>query len=212
MWESTNVQNEKNAVCFSNEINDSLSDIQDGKFENLAIFDFQANRELFFIHNSTAYIYNYGNGFWYIYDGFEGKRFSVFGKKLFLIKENGIFVFSNDIETDEEIEAVWESARVSSPKKSGRCDVVAFESDLHKEGPIELQIDVKKGAGEDGAQRSFSFGNGSDGFMRIACRPSLKRATPFSLRITASGKGKLTLHGIAIKTREKERSLRNGLQ
>ncbi|MBQ4316731.1 MAG: hypothetical protein IJC20_00640, partial [Clostridia bacterium] len=67
MWESTSVVNEKNAICFSSPIAESMSKILSGSIDNLIMFDFQANRELYFISGGTAYIYNYGNGTWYTY-------------------------------------------------------------------------------------------------------------------------------------------------
>ena len=211
MWESTSVQNEKNAICFSSPIGKSISRLLDQNVEDFKMFDFQANRELYFIHDGTAYIYNYGNGNFYIYDGFEGSKYSVFGSKLYIVKGNTLYVFGNDIENDKEVDAVWESAQIAA-KKTGRCDVIGLDTDIHVRGPVNLKFGFKKGLSENMTERDFVFTDSDDGFMRISFRPTIKRAMPFSLKVTASGKGKFIAHGFAIKTREKERSFRIGLQ
>lgn len=212
MWESTSVQNEKNAICFSSPIGKSIFGLLNLNAYDFSMFDFQANRELYFIHEDTAYIYNYGNGSFYVYDGFEGSGYSVFGSKLYIIKGNSIFVFGNDVESDNEVSAVWESAKISTSTKTGKADVVGFDTDIHVRGELELDFGFEKGDSGKKTERKFVFTDENDGFLRISFRPSIKRAMPFSLKVTANGKGKFIAHGFAIKTREKERSFKIGLQ
>ena len=90
--------------------------------------------------------------------------------------------------------------------------VIGLDTDIHVRGPVNLKFGFKKGLSENMTERDFVFTDSDDGFMRISFRPTIKRAMPFSLKVTASGKGKFIAHGFAIKTREKERSFRIGLQ
>ncbi len=212
MWESTSVQNEKNAICFSSPIGKSISNLLKLNTEDFKMFDFQANRELYFIHEGTAYIYNYGNGSFYCYDGFDGSEYSVFKSKLYIVKGNNLFVFGNDIESNNEVSAVWESAHISTSKKTGICDVVGFDTDIHVKGSVELDFGFEKGNSGSKTERKFIFTDKNDGFLRISFRPSIKRAMPFLLKVTANGNGKFIAHGFVIKTREKERSFKIGLR
>lgn len=210
MWESTSVENEKNAVCFSAAINETLREIMSGNKDGIHIFDFQATREFFLIHNGTAYVYNYGNGSWYIYEGFDGQYFSVSGSILYIANGSSVYAFGDGIGVDADISCTWESHYITNSQNSGFCDIVGFDADVYVCGPIQLEFALEKSGGER-IGRKFEYPEGYEGFSRISFRPSMKRAMPFRLTFGESGKGHCTLHGVNIKTREKERSRRNGI-
>ena len=209
MWESTSIENERNAVCFSHPVDKLLRSATAAELDTANMLDFQAHRELYFILGDIALVYNYGNGAWYCFNGFAGDRFSVCGSKMFLSNGSSLYVFCDENGVSDD-ECVWSSPFITNSQAAFNCDVTLFESDLHASGPITLKLDFVKGNGE-AKTRTFSFDKDTDRLLRISARPSLKRAMPFSLRITGLGGGSLTIHGISIKTRKKERSQKYGI-
>lgn len=208
-WESTSVPNEKNAVCFSSPIYESVKEILQCK--DISLFDFQANREIYLIAQNLAYIYNYGNGSWYIYDDFAGENHFVYGKLLYFSR-NGI-VYSFGDEQDEELErtAIWESHYITAGNNKGRSDLIKFQADMHISGSPSLRFDFKKSGAQFCASREIEFPQETNRYLRLSLRPAIKRAMPFAIGITENSGGRTTVHGIAITTREKERSSRNGI-
>ena len=211
MWESTAVVNEKNAICFSDPIQNSMKEILNSDLSGIKLFDFQANRELFFIHDKSAYIYNYGNGSWYRYDKFPIDCYSVYGNLLYFARKDRLFVFGNELEYDLEGVGYWESAYMDGGHSSGACDLVRFEADMHIKGLECIRFEFKRSGEQYLSQRELEYPEGTDKYMRISIRPFLKRALPFKITFTDNGPGKCVLHGITFKTRNKERSHRHGL-
>lgn len=209
MWESTSVENEKNAVCFSMPISESISGIIKGSKEDLFLFDFQANREMYFIAGGTAYVYNYGTGAWYVYDGFGGEHYSVLGNTLYYSSGRAVAAFSDAIKTESAPDCIWRSPYITSGHSSGIADVAGFEADVYIEGPITLKFTFEHGGGN--TIRTFEFGSEVKRYMRISARTAIKRAMPFRLTFYENGEGVCVLHGVSIKTREKERSRRFGI-
>ena len=209
MWESTSVVNEKNAVCFSQPICDTVRDVLRRGVQNVKLFDFQANRELYFIVEDTAYIYNYGNGSWYCYDNMSCEHFTVFGTKLYFSYGNTLYMLSDD-NNPSSSECVWESAFLTNGQNSGFLDVVGFDADLYVKGPINITFSFVKD-NNTALAREFRFAEGDEGFRRISFRPAIKRTMPFALTHSVVGHGLCVLHGVNIKTRTKERSKRNGI-
>ncbi len=210
MWESTSVENEKNAVCFSGAIKKSLDSIV-GLPSKKYLFDFQANREFYFIWNDLAFVYNYDNRIWYKYDGFTGEHYSVLGKTLYFSKNDTLYAFGYDIGRYNSDECVWRSNPITAGQADGLSDITEFEADMYIQGPITVRFDFKKNNSTEHKIRTFVFTEKDDRHTRIGFRPALKRAMPFDITIYTSGSGECTIRRIMIKTREKERSRRNGL-
>lgn len=210
IWESTSVENEKNATVISAPIDTVMRDIITRG--GIHLLDMQANRELFVIHEGTAYVYNYGNGAWYAHDGFEGNCYCVYESTLYFALGDGLYFYSESLDYDlgDEVTAAWESVNVTNGHGSGACDITLIESDLHIQSPVTLKFTVEKPDSE-ARLREFDFSQNADGYMRLSFRPAMKRAMPFKLRIDASGAGGCTVHGLTVKTKEKERSRRNGI-
>ncbi len=209
-WESTSVQNEKNAICFSQPICEYVKEIIGSK-ESMHLFDFQANRELYFICGDEAFIYNYGNGAWYVYDGFSGENYTIYEKTLYFSRGSVLFAFGNELEPDSECVCIWESPYISAGHNYGRCDVIRVDADIRIEGHCDIRFELEKSGADHCIAREMTFTSYDDRYMRISFRPALKRAMPFRIRFTDIGNGKCTLHGLIIKTRDKERSSRDGI-
>jgi len=210
MWESTSVVNEKNAICFSSPIDESMSRILSGDKSNLKLFDFQANRELYLICDGIAYIYNYGNGNWYTYTNFHCEHFAIYNNTLYYSNDNMLYLTKNTNPRISIKPRIYKSTFITNGQNTGRADIVSFDADLYVLGPVEVVFGFEK---QDGTikERKFKFREGEKGFIRITLRPALKRAMPFRFIYQTSGYGESVLHGVSITTREKERSSRRGI-
>ncbi len=209
MWESTSVENERNAICFSSQINADLNKLSLAEKESMVIFDFQANREFYCIVGSKAYVFNYGNGAWYCFEGLDGELFSAYGNKLYFSRKNSLFNFGNSVR-EADLTCEFSSPFISNAQGKSDCDVTLLEADVFIDGEAGLTFEFEKSNGETKTRR-FYYPNGTSRFFRISMRPSLKRAMPFRIKIKSEGVGKIAIHGITIKTREKERSKKYGI-
>ncbi len=206
MWESTSVENEKNAICFSDPINEAIREsVSFG--DELFLFDLQALGELYFIANGTAFVYNYRLGAWYCYDSFGGSHFRVWRDKLYYASGSGLCAYSEAFE--RESGGYWQSNYISNGHDDNECDVTLIQADIYVRGGASVTFTAEKSNGER-KTRKFSFGADTDRYMRIAFRPSLKRALPFRLSVYMEG-GLCVLHSLTAKTRKKERSRRFGI-
>ncbi len=209
-WESTSVQDEKNAVCFSQPIWDSLKQIINGDRSRIMMFDHQARRELYFIHQDTAFIYNYGNGCWYSFSEFSGEHFAVLGDSIYFSHNNSLYKLDNSQDIPSEKECIWETGFVELGENTGKFDIVGLEADIFIKPPIKIQFQITKNNG-DSTKRIFEFLEGESKYERISLRPSIKRGLPFKLTFSQEGKGSAILYSLKIKTRNKERSNRDGI-
>ena len=214
MWESTGVENEKNALCISGAVNETMRYavlmLESGVEPK--IFDHQWRRELYFILGAAAYVYNYGTGRWYMLDGFGCDEFFVCGSEIYFSKGTKLYVYSDgEGFADSGFSCVWQSVDSVFGQQSGRYDAVNCEADVFVSGPLTLKLEFIQSNGTGGAAREYSFAMGDEGHRRINVRPAIKRALPAEVKITASGAGSVKIYGITIKTRKRERSDRNGL-
>lgn len=206
LWESTSVLNEKNAVCFSSPVCESVAKADPS---DAHLIDFQSRRELWFISLGLAVIYNYGINAFYIYDGFGGTHFDAFGDRLYYSSGAGVYSFSYG---DSELctsDCIWRSGSLLHSHESGRCDVVSLEADLYIQGELDVSFEITDGVNT--RFRRIRLNESNPCFRRISFRPSIKRTLPFSITVRIHGGGHVSLHGITIKTKEKERSSRYGL-
>ena len=206
LWESTSLLNEKNAVNFSTPIDDLIKEAISNLSE-IKMLDFQARRELWFIKSGTAYIYNYGIGSFYVYDGFATSDIKAYGDRIYFVQGGELKSFSYD-EIGFSSDCVWESGFIKNGHNVGRLDLISLEADLYLNGSVIIDFEI-----EDSTQkyrRRFELTRDS-ALFRIAMRPSLKRVMPFKITIRVSGDGVFALHGLSIKTKQRERSTRNGI-
>lgn len=214
VWESTGVENEKNAVCVSGALCETMryavQALESGTVPKL--FDHQYRRELYFILGPAAYVYNYGTKRWYLLDGFGCDEYFVYGSAIFFSKGTKLYVYSDDEGfSDSGFSCVWQSADTLLGQAAGRFDVVNCEADVFVTGPMDLKLEFVQQNGKGGAAREYAFAFGDEGHKRISVRPAIKRALPAYVKITASGAGGIKIYGMTVKTRKRERSDRNGI-
>lgn len=209
MWESTSVENERNAICFSSQINEILSSLTRQQKESVKMLDFQSEREFYCIIGDKAYVYNYGNGAWYCHDGLNGSLFSPCGNKLYFAEGNSIYNLGNSVR-ESDISCTLVTPFITNSQNAFECDVTLLEADVFIDGEAGLTFELEKSNGETKTRR-FYYPNGTNRFFRISMRPSLKRAMPFRIKIKSEGVGRVAIHGITVKTRKKERSKKYGI-
>ena len=209
VWEQTNLENERNAVCISKPIEKSIANlIGNIYFETPKIFDFQAFSELFIIGGGKAYVYDYLGGKWFVYEGFGCGAYFVFGQTLLLGIGKKIVSFS------EDSGAGFESGEIEfAPfylSDYGKADVMTLEADLETTGNEEITFVFHE---KDGSIESeYAFTTAEAGQRRIEFRPRIKRASPIWLTVKAEGSGYFRLDRLALKFKERKRSERHGIQ
>lgn len=211
LWEATAVENEKNSICFSMPIQDSLSELIKTERDSLAIFDFQANRELLIIGSERTYIYNYGNGSFYVYDYLSGKYHCAHGSKIYYARGYDLCVFSNGLAKQYQNVCYWKSAFITAGQSEGFFDVTEITADVFIKGKTKLKFSLEKSGCDSSSVREFQFFENDSGYMRLSFRPALKRVMPFRISVETNGVGDCAIHGISAKIRQKERSKRIGL-
>ncbi len=209
-WESTSVQDERNAIVFSQPICETISGILSEKRNDISMFDHQAGREFYFVCGDTAYIYNYGNRSWYCFNGFQGQHYAVLGDVIYFASGNQIKMLDNGTDIPVTSEGGFETAFIDIGQNNGRFDVVGFEADVHIKAPVNFGFIFEKSNG-DSFQREFRFSDSENEFRRISLRPAIKRGLPFKIKFYQQGEGSAELYSMNLKTRDKERSNRNGI-
>ncbi len=208
LWEATALENEKNAICFSNPIKERLSSMLEKDKDGIGFLDFQANRELLIIGSDNTYIYNYGNGSFYAYTYLSGKHHAVHGSKIYYARGFDLYVFSNSMTTKYHNRCFFKSAYITAGQNEGVFDVTELTADVFVDGATTIKFSLEKSGGDVVVERQFQFKESDCKYQRISFRPAIKRAMPFRVSIEATGKGNIVIHGISIKTRKKERSKR----
>ena len=209
-WESTSIQNEKNAICFSSPIRKTLNRLMQGDISNAYIFDYQNYHELFFVCGDTACVFDYENDNWYFYDGFSGSNFVCYGDSIFFSRGSILYIFGNEIPQELNRECRWESPFINGESRYGRLDITRVEADLLTFSGNEPRFEFRCDRANS-ISRALKFKNEALENKRISLRPNLKRAMPFSICFIENGKGDCELHNLTLKIRDKERSSRNGV-
>lgn len=213
VWESTSVENEKNAVCISGAISETAKlaitfGVDSG---NVKLFDFPISRELFFYAGGTLNVYDYTNGRWYRYNGMDMDEYCVCGQELYYSKGAYLYVFSeSESYCGNTVNCSYRSAYTNFGYVSGRFDLVGAYADVYIVGPVSAAIAFEDAAGRN-CSRVYRFAAGESGARRLEIRPHLKRCGPVRLTVTLTGAGSLNINGFTVKTKKRERSSRSGI-
>ncbi len=136
-WQSTAVENEKNAVCFSAPVGKTLGRLlATGDLDHLRLYNHRAAGELYLAFEGIALIYNYTLGVWYAYDNLRADRFGEFGGKLYFTHGNRILYLDPDAAYDADglIRAYWESPCTPLQRDGRRKRLTEVELTLNVAG------------------------------------------------------------------------------
>lgn len=108
-WEATDVQDERNAVCFSQAIDSSIKDIlRLNRQDSCLLHLHQASGELFFCYENLIYVYGTAAGAWYIYDGIYPAAMCSAGNHLYIGDKFGNVCVLDD--SVHDFDATWSSS------------------------------------------------------------------------------------------------------
>lgn len=214
-WESTSVENEKNAICFSYPVGETVRRwLAAGNFSGMKLFNFRAGGELYFVLGQTALIYNYRLKAWYAYDNFGAEKMCEYDGMLYFSNGAGIEFLDPDSAYDPEgrFTAYFETPMSSLGIRGRRKKVseigftvrasatpVLEVSYADEEGgtfPITTEIEHYCG---DGKTVSFSF------------RPPLFRLAKVKLRLTEYDYARCEICELHIAATQKGKYGRTGL-
>ena len=136
-WQSTAVENEKNAVCFSAPVGKTLGRVlATGDLDHLRLYNHRAAGELYLICGETALIYNYSLGVWYAYDNFAADFLGEFEGKLYFSRGEKILYVDPDAAYDGDglITAYWESPCTALQRDGRRKRLTEVELTLRAAG------------------------------------------------------------------------------
>ncbi len=128
-WVSTTVQDERNSVCFSQPISDTIKRIlQGGRAGECCLYDRQSTSELYFSTPYGLYIYNYAMGIWYRYDPINAVQICEVNGKLYWLNNIGELYYYSDELTDDQhgvITAYWCSPKGKLGSAGRKFDLTA---------------------------------------------------------------------------------------
>lgn len=112
-WSATTVENERNAVCFSDAVGNTMRELlSHGEFAQMRLFNRRTTGELFFLYGGgMALVYQYRIGAWYRYDDFDAQYLTEHGGMLYLARGNRLLRMdpNNGLDFLQPFEAVYES-------------------------------------------------------------------------------------------------------
>lgn len=215
IWESTSVENEKNAVCISDPVKELIHSLIAANGEDkVRMFVLKHTGELFFVCGGYALIYNSRSKSWYVFSNFGGDRFCQHKSILYMAENTRIFVYDTEKEPFFEYRTcVWQSCFLAPDSHSGAQSVTGMTVDAELNGPLELTFCFEDGSGNRSREISFSFPHTSaHEHRRLHLRTGARRTLPLRAIITANGTGYCVIKGISLKLKTTERKNKHGIR
>ena len=150
-WESTTVENEKNAICFSGAIGETMRRLlAEGKTEKMRLFNLRCTGELFVVCGEEAFVYHYPTGLWYAYDNFRADFLTEHQGHLYLVRDCSILFLDPTSSYDEEgaVKAIWESPYTSLGISGAKKRLTEVSLGIETAGTPVLDVTCKTSAGE----------------------------------------------------------------
>ncbi len=212
-WESTAVENEKNAVCFSGPIGETVrSLLAGGDFRGVRLFNLRATGELFFVIGDEAFVFHYPTGVWYAYDNFRAEYMTEHEGRLYLVRDNCILFLDPSSAYDEEgvIRAVWESPYTSLGISGAKKRLTEVSVGIKTAGTPVLDITCKTAGGEQTETR-LSPACHWEAVLHLSFRPALPPDAMTKICITEQDYAQNELLSIGFAFGRKGRYGRKGI-
>ena len=212
-WESTSVENEKNAVCFSGPIGETMRRLlARGETGGMRLFNLRCTGELFFVVGEEAFVYHYPTGVWYAYDNFRGEHFAEHEGQLYMTRDNVILFLDPTSAYDEEgvICAVWESPFTSLGISNAKKRLTEVSVGIKTAGTPVLDITCKTSGGEQTETR-LSPACHWEAMMHLSFRPALPPDALTKICITEQDYAQSELLSVGFAFGRKGRYGRQGL-
>ena len=205
IWESTSIENEKNAVCFSSPICNAIYNIQSSDdWNNCRLFDFQSSNELYFTHNNIMYIYNYRLGVWYAYDGINADVFcDCYGELYIAGKDNKIYKYDSTLNNHT---AVWKSNGMDFSEPCRKKDISSVILTALVTPATELTVSCSEGEERNSMIFTQTLALPYTNTSYLAARKmriGMRRINTVYITITCDTGKSLTLKNLSIITQKK---------
>lgn len=214
IWESTSVENERNAVPVSDAIFDDIKEYENPEIlKNVGLFVFPYTGELFFLMGDFAFVFNPRNRCWYKYRDFSANMHACMKDKIFFVSDTLIYVWEEGKNDYEIAESRWES-NLFAPKGAFGCsDITKVCLDVYIRGPLEIEFYGKDENGHESEKTVFSYPYSDESKNeRLVFRPRIKRMCPLKIVIAVWGTGNYILKRMTLETKSRERKTMNGIQ
>lgn len=191
-WVSTTVQDERNAVCFSGPIRDTVNRIlQNGKTELCRFYDKQSSGELYFSTPYGLFIYNYVLGVWYKYDSINAIQFCEIPGRLYWIDTNWVLhYFSEEFKNDQgnTVNAYWRSPIGRFGAKSGKFDLRWVSVEANGENGVDITVtaEPREQGQRMNSQTVSETGTGSAVLKAYKFRTEIKRSQGARVTVSSS--------------------------
>lgn len=208
-WVSTTVQDERNAVCFSQPITNTVKRIlAGGHADECCIYDRQSTSELYFSTPFGLYIYNYSAGIWYRYDQINAVQICEVKGKLFWLNDlNELYYYSDELTDDQygPITAYWCSPTGKFGASGRRFDLTAVT--VEADGGEGTDITVTAAPREAGQLMNSQTvsTDGKSGICAFCFRTEVKRTRGAQVTVSSSHENRnAKILTLTFKTKSKE--------
>ena len=208
-WVSTTVQDERNAVCFSQPIEKTVKRILCGRKQGeCCLYDRQSAGELYFSTPYGLFIYNYDHNVWYKYDAVNAVQFCELYDKLYWLNSDGeLYYYSPTLTNDENgaVTAYWTTPTTRFGAQSRRFDLKAVEAEVCNSNGTELTVTVAPSEAGQLMNSGTITADESGGVKLLKFRTELKRSAGGKVTISSSHNIKgCEIAGLIFKTNGKE--------
>ena len=209
-WISTTVQDERNAVCFSGPISETVKRIlETGNAYNCCIYDRQSTGELYFSTPYGLYIYNYKTQVWYRYDGIDAIQFcEIPGRLYWLNKEGKLYYFSEELTQDESgaITAYWCTPVTNFGAKGKKFDLLSVIIDADNENGTDITVTANPNEiGQIMNSQTVSVDRNNSLLRRFFFRTEIKRVAAAKIIVSSTHENrKADIKSITFKIKNKE--------
>ena len=208
-WVSTTVQDERNSVCFSQPISDTVRRILQGnRADECCLYDRQSTGELYFSTPYGLFIYNYSMGIWYRYDQINAVQMCEVKGRLYWLNDIGeLYYFSDELTDDQHgvITAYWVSPMGKFGATGRKFDLTAVTVETEDSDGTEITVTAAPDEA-DGLMNSQTVS--VDGKESVGCyrfRTEIKRTRGARVTVSSShGSRSAKILTLTFKTKSKE--------
>ena len=209
-WVSTTVQDERNAVCFSAPISNTVKRIlETGNAENCCIYDRQSTGELYFSTPYGLYIYNYKTSVWYRYDAVNAIQFcEIPGRLYWLDKDGRLYYFSEELTLDENkaVTAYWCTPISNFGAKGRKFDLLSVTVDVDNDNGTDLTVTANPNEiGQIMNSQTVSVDRNNSLLRRFFFRTEIKRVNAAKIIVSSTHESRQAdIKSITFKIKNKE--------
>lgn len=202
-WISTNIRDERNAVCVSDDIAHALlkEDVS-----RAILFNRRAVSEMYLCLDNRVYVYHYGKKEFYYYElGEKLKCFTEVGEVLYFASERGIFRVGGDTDEGNVIPVRWRTKKLAFGDGNREKNLYRVSLTVKSKAPLSLAVTLKTDDGKT-ESRVFSFFGGREEERR-SLRFFRRRFSYLELILSGEEEAPIHLLGLEMQGRRVDRNV-----